>query len=137
MEFLWHEFLHLYLFLRQDHITEEEIDSFEQTAKMLIKKEECSIQLILLYMHIFAHHIPQFLRILKSKNLQFNHFSTSSFEKKNHMHVWVFFGVITMRSGNKANSVVHDILTYENWQLYFLMNDIPKSIVQKTIVPKE
>jgi hypothetical protein len=42
-----------------------------------------------------------------------------------------------MGGGNKANSVVHDILTYENRQLYFLMNDTPKSIVQKTIVPKE
>lgn len=42
-----------------------------------------------------------------------------------------------MGGGNKANSVVHNILTYENRQLYFLMNNIPKSIVQKTIVLKE
>ncbi|UZO16655.1 uncharacterized protein OCT59_008036 [Rhizophagus irregularis] len=38
MEFLWREFLHLYLFLRQDHITDEEIDSFEQAAKSWILK---------------------------------------------------------------------------------------------------
>ncbi|EXX62945.1 hypothetical protein RirG_157030 [Rhizophagus irregularis DAOM 197198w] len=154
MEFLWHEFLRLYLFLRQDHITEEEIDSFEQAAKSWIlkfceptigksnsankkKKGMFNPTDITPYMHIFAHYIPQFFRILKSKNLQFKHFSTSSLEKKNHMHVWVFFGATTMGGGNKANSVVHNILTYENRQLYFLMNNIPKSIVQKTIVLKE
>ncbi|RGB27558.1 hypothetical protein C1646_768948 [Rhizophagus diaphanus] len=66
------------------------------------------------YMHILTCHIPQFLHILKSKNLQFRHFSTSSLEKKNHMHVRIFFGATTMGGGNKANSVVHDILIYEN-----------------------
>ena len=29
MEFIWCEFLRLYLFLRQDHMSDEEIDSFE------------------------------------------------------------------------------------------------------------
>ncbi|RGB22919.1 hypothetical protein C1646_775303 [Rhizophagus diaphanus] len=38
MEFLWHEFLRLYLFLHQDHITGEEIDLFEQAAKSWILK---------------------------------------------------------------------------------------------------
>ncbi|RGB23316.1 hypothetical protein C1646_774684 [Rhizophagus diaphanus] len=38
MEFLWYKFLCLYLFLRQDHITNEEIDSFEQAAKSWILK---------------------------------------------------------------------------------------------------
>ncbi|PKC56986.1 hypothetical protein RhiirA1_401747 [Rhizophagus irregularis] len=73
MEFLWHEFLRLYLFLRQNHITEEEIDSFEQAAKSWIlkfceptigksnsankKKKECSIQLILLLTCIYLHII--------------------------------------------------------------------------------
>lgn len=42
-----------------------------------------------------------------------------------------------MGGGNKSNSVVHDILIYENRQLYFLMNDTPKSITQKTIISKE
>lgn len=103
MEFLWREFLRLYLFLRQDHITDEEIDSFEQAAKSWILKF-CEPTIgksnsanqkrgmfnptdITPYMHIFTCHIPQFLRILKNKNLQFKHFSTSSLEKKNHMHV--------------------------------------------------
>jgi len=53
------------------------------------------------------------------------------------LQVRIFFGATTMGGGNKANSVVHDILIYENQQLYFLMNDTPKSIVQKTIVPKK
>ena len=44
---------------------------------------------------------------------------------------------MTMGGGNKTNSVVHDILVYENRQLYFLMEDTPKSIIQKTIVSKE
>ncbi|PKK56573.1 hypothetical protein RhiirC2_799729 [Rhizophagus irregularis] len=127
MEFLWREFLRLYLFLCQDHITEEEIDSFKQAAKSWILKF-CEPT-------IGKSNSANQKRGIK--NLQFKHFSTSSLEKKNHIHVRVFFGATTMGGGNKANSVVHDILIYENWQLYFLMNDIPKSIVQKTIVPKE
>jgi hypothetical protein len=103
MEFLWREFLRLYLFLRQDHITDKEIDSFEQAAKSWIlkfceptvgksnstnqKRGMFNPTDITPYMHIFTCHIPQFLHILKSKNLQFRHFSTSSLEKKNHMHV--------------------------------------------------
>jgi hypothetical protein len=42
-----------------------------------------------------------------------------------------------MGGGNKSSSVVHDILIYENRQLYFLINNTPKSFVQKTIVSKE
>ena len=40
------------------------------------------------YMHVFAKHIPQFLRQLKEKNLSFQFFSTSSIEKKNHNQVF-------------------------------------------------
>ncbi|CAB4487455.1 hypothetical protein RhiirA5_419293 [Rhizophagus irregularis] len=115
MEFLWREFLHLYLFLRQDHITDEEIDSFEQAAKSWILK---------------------FCEPTVGKSNSTNQ-KRGILEKKNHMHVRIFFGATTMGGGNKANSVVHDILIYENRQLYFLMNDTPKSIVQKTIVLKE
>ncbi|RGB44108.1 hypothetical protein C1646_749092 [Rhizophagus diaphanus] len=79
-----------------DHITEEEINSFEQAAKSWIlkfceptigksnsanqKKGMFNPTDITPYMHIFAYHIPQFLHILRSKNLQFKHFSTSSLE---------------------------------------------------------
>ena len=112
MEFLWREFLRLYLFLRQDNITDEGIDLFERAAKTWIlkfceptigksnsanqKKGMFNPTDITPYMHIFACHIRQFLRILKNKNLKFKHFSTSSLEKKNHMHVSNIFILLSL-----------------------------------------
>jgi hypothetical protein len=39
------------------------------------------------YMHVFAKHVPQFMRQLKEIGLSLRTFSTSSIEKKNHNHV--------------------------------------------------
>ncbi|CAG8748226.1 10941_t:CDS:2, partial [Funneliformis mosseae] len=57
------------------------------------------------YMHVFAKHIPQFLRQLKEKNLSLQIFSTSSIEKKNHNQVRLFFGGTTMDGGTDGKSV--------------------------------
>ncbi|EXX78303.1 hypothetical protein RirG_016200 [Rhizophagus irregularis DAOM 197198w] len=48
------------------------------------------------YMHVFAKHVPQFMRQLKEIGLSLQTFSTSSIEKKNHNHVCLFFGGTTM-----------------------------------------
>jgi hypothetical protein len=45
---------------------------------------------IMPYMHVFAFHIPEFLRKLRDKGLNMRQFSTSSIEKKNHLHVRLF-----------------------------------------------
>ena len=61
-------------------------------SRIVISSSDCSsIQIIpglyrkediTPYMHIFAKHIPQFLRQLKEKGLSLQIFSTSSIEKK-------------------------------------------------------
>jgi len=43
-----------------------------------------------------------------------------------------------MGGGNNNNdnhSVLHDILSFENRQLYYLMNDTPRCIKQRIICP--
>ncbi|GBC36175.2 hypothetical protein GLOIN_2v1763541 [Rhizophagus irregularis DAOM 181602=DAOM 197198] len=134
-----------------DSFTDAEIDSFEVNAKNWIKlfceptiRKSNSINQkrgmfnptdITPYMHIFVFHIPEFLRKLQHKGLNMRQFSTSSIEKKNHLHVKLFFGGTTMGGGNNNNnhSVLHDIMSFENRQLYYLINDTPRCIKQRII----
>ncbi|CAJ0645363.1 6369_t:CDS:2 [Entrophospora sp. SA101] len=43
---------------------------------------------------------------------------------------WVklFFGGTTMRGGNKTKSVVYDMMVFENRQIFYLLNKVPKEI---------
>lgn len=103
VEKLWREFYRLYTILHQNNFSEEDIIQFEIDAQNwirmfcrptqgymnsynqipgLYRKEDVTP-----YMHVFAKHIPQFLRKLKEKNLSLKFFSTSSIEKKNHKQV--------------------------------------------------
>ena len=61
------------------------------------------------YMHVFAQHVPQFMRNLKQKGMVLRHFSTSSVEKKNHQHVSYFFRKTLKNGGQCANgySLIH------------------------------
>ncbi|POG60491.1 hypothetical protein GLOIN_2v1787807 [Rhizophagus irregularis DAOM 181602=DAOM 197198] len=130
---LWKEFFNLYQFLRKDSFSDDsEINSFEINAKNWIKlfceltigksnsinQRRCIFNPtdITPYMHIFVFHIPEFLRKLQHKGLNMRQFSTSS---------KIIFGRTTMGGGNNSNnnSVLHDILSFENRQLYYLMND--------------
>ena len=100
IEKLWREFYRLYVILRKTHLMDQEINQFEIDAQNWISmfcrptqgRINSSIQIpglyrkedITPYMHIFAKHVPQFLRQLKEKDLSLQIFSTSSIEKKNH-----------------------------------------------------
>ncbi|CAB4442449.1 unnamed protein product [Rhizophagus irregularis] len=146
IEKLWRDFYELYVILRKPILTNSEIDNFEIKVKQwiycpnqgqinsasqipgLYRKED-----ITPYMHVFSKHIPEFLRNLKEKNLSLRLFSTSSIEKKNHNQVQLFFGGTTMGGGIKGKSVVHDIMEFENRQLYYLINNIPQEIQMRNI----
>ena len=58
------------------HPTQNHINSFIQIPGLYQKED------ITPYMHVFAKHIPQFLRQLKAKNLSLQIFSTSNIEKR-------------------------------------------------------
>jgi len=103
VQYLWRKFHELYMTMRQCELTDQNIDKFEQDAKdwvctfcrptigimndanqqpgMYPRKD------VTPYMHVFAQHVPQFMRYLKQKKLSFQPFSTCSLEKKNHNHV--------------------------------------------------
>ena len=89
--------------MRNAHLSDQEIDQFEIDAQNWIcifcrptqGHFNSTIQIpglyrkkdITPYMHVFAKHVPQFLRQLKAKGLSLQIFSTSSIEKKNHNQV--------------------------------------------------
>jgi hypothetical protein len=100
---LWHEFYRLYKVMRKKSITDEEINQFETDAKQWIRNfcrptigtmnsanQRDGMYLrtdVTPYMHLFAQHVPQFMRYLKQKGMVLWHFSTSSLEKKNHQQI--------------------------------------------------
>jgi hypothetical protein len=47
--------------------------------------------------------------------------------------VRLFFGGTTMGGGNEKKSVVHDIMSFENRQLFYLINETPKEINARNI----
>ncbi|CAG8495456.1 3933_t:CDS:1, partial [Gigaspora rosea] len=44
-----------------------------------------------------------------------------------------FFGGTTMGGGNGNKSVVHDIMSFENRHLFYLMENIPREINNRNI----
>ncbi|GES80122.1 hypothetical protein GLOIN_2v1817388 [Rhizophagus clarus] len=130
IEHLWCEFYHLYKIMRQKSLTDEEIDQFEADAKQWVRdfchstignpnssNQQEGMYLrtdVTLYMHVFAQHVPQFMRYLKQKGMVLRYYSTSSIEKKNHQQVQLFFGGTTMGGGKSKKPVIYDILCYEN-----------------------
>ena len=103
IERLWREFYRLYKIMCQKSLTDEEINQFEVDAKQWIR-DFCRPTIgamnsanqqqgmyprtdVTPYMHVFAQHVPQFMRYLKQKGMVLRHFSTSSIEKKNHQQV--------------------------------------------------
>ncbi|GES91544.1 hypothetical protein GLOIN_2v1481704 [Rhizophagus clarus] len=149
IENLWREFYRLYKIIRKLSHTDEEILEFEKDAKNWVRKF-CRPTIgqmnsasaipglyrkddVTPYMHVFAMHIPYFLRQLKEKGLSLRLFSTCSVEKKNHEQVKLFFGGTTMGGGKKTKPVVYDILVFENRQIFYLINNIPNEITCKNI----
>ena len=45
----------------------------------------------------------------------------------------MFFGEITMEGGKKNKPVIYNILVFENWQIFYLINNIPNEITYKNI----
>ena len=98
IEKLWREFYRLYEILRKAYLSDQEIDQFEidvqNWVRMFCRPTQGhmndSIQIpglyrkedITPYIHVFAKHIPQFMRQLKEKGLSLQICSTSSIEKK-------------------------------------------------------
>src|SRR2546426_997756 len=80
----------LHLMLRLSDI---EIDNFQKDVKQWIKTftNIYRSEDVTPYMHVFAMHIPQFLKELKNQALSLRLFSSSSVEKKNHHHVNIIF----------------------------------------------
>jgi hypothetical protein len=96
IEKMWREFVHLYKLIRKTTLIDIEIDNFQEDVKQWIKtftsiyrNEDVSP-----YMHVFAMHIPQFLKDLKNQGLSLRLFSSSGVEKKNHHHVNTLFPFI-------------------------------------------
>ncbi|CAB4407581.1 unnamed protein product [Rhizophagus irregularis] len=149
IEKLWREFYRLYMILHKAHLSDQEIDQFEIDAQNWIRifcrptqgRINSPIQIpglyrkedVTPYMHVFAKHVPQFLRQLKEKGLSLQILSTSSIEKKNHNQVRLFFGGTTMGGGTDGKSVVYNIMSFENRQLFYLINNTPKKIVARNI----
>ncbi|CAJ0911580.1 219_t:CDS:10 [Entrophospora sp. SA101] len=144
IENLWYQFFNLYEMLRKPSYNEEDIIKFELEAKNwvrsfcqptlgitnstsaipgLYRKEDVTS-----YMHILTMHVPFFLHKLNNQGLSFRLFSTSSIEKKIYEQVKLFFGGTTMRGGNKTKSVVYDMMVFENRQIFYLLNKVPKEI---------
>ncbi|RHZ89777.1 hypothetical protein Glove_11g49 [Diversispora epigaea] len=149
IEKLWRDFFNLYQILRKPVLLDSEIDKFEYDAKnwvrtfcqategtpnsVIQKPGLYRKQDVTPYMHVFAQHVHQFMRQLKQKNLALRFFSTSSLEKKNHNHVRLFFGGTTMGGGIEKKSVVHNIMSFENRQLFYLINKTPKELKVRNI----
>ncbi|RIB21718.1 hypothetical protein C2G38_1070323 [Gigaspora rosea] len=148
IEQLWREFYRLYNILRQSQLTDQEIHQYKIDAENWVRTFCCpsegyinSLQNFGLYrkadvtpyMHVFAKHVPLFMQQLKTKGLSLQIFSTSSIEKKNHNQVRIFFGSTTMEGGNKEQSVVYDIMSFENRQLFYLIHNTPKEITIQNI----
>jgi hypothetical protein len=80
------------------------------------------------YIHVFVHHIPEFMEIHKKWGIKA--FSCSAVEKKNHDHTSFFFKKTTKNGGKKAHSAIIEILENENRILYHSINNT-SSIYQK------
>ena len=103
IEKLWREFYRLYTILHKEYLSDQEIDQFEIDTQNWIRTfyrptqghMNSGTQIpglyrkddVTPYMHVFAKHVPQFMRQLKEIGLSLRTFSTSSIEKKNHNHV--------------------------------------------------
>ncbi|PKK76576.1 hypothetical protein RhiirC2_772307 [Rhizophagus irregularis] len=104
---LWRDFYDLYLVLRSPNITNSEIDNFENK------------------------HIPEFIQNLKEKKFGIAVFFYFKYRKKNYNQI--IFCETTMGGGIRGKPVVHDIMEFENRQIYYLINNTPHEIQMRQI----
>jgi len=110
IEKLWREFYRLYIILRKAYLSDQEIDQFEIDVQNwicmfcrptqghinsstqipgLYRKEDVTP-----YMHVFAKHVPQFLRQLKEKRSLFANSFYFKYRKKITIRFVYFLGVL-------------------------------------------
>ena len=135
---LWNQFYKLYL-LMQDKTTTGEMFRHESQAwldtflapstghpnRSNFVRGMYRIQDVTPYIHVLVNHVVEFLEIHREFRLAA--FSCSAIEKKNHMHVCLYFQN-TLKDGgheNSRKSAILEILEHENRQLYFALNEIP------------
>ncbi|CAJ0648436.1 2554_t:CDS:2 [Entrophospora sp. SA101] len=114
IENLWHQFFNLHEMLRKPSYNEEDIIKFELEAKNWVRSF-CQPTLGIINS---TSTIPGLYR--KEDVTPFMHILT--------MHVKLFFGGTTMGGGNKTKPVVYDMMVFENRQIFYLLNKVPKEI---------
>ncbi|CAG8730652.1 7009_t:CDS:2 [Cetraspora pellucida] len=124
IEQLWYEFYQLYSILQQPQLS-------DQVYQYKVDAENWAD--VMPYMYVFAKHVPIFMQQLKAKGLSLQIFSISAIKKKNHKQIRLFFGDTTMEGGSKKMSVVYDMMSYENKQFFYLINNISTEITIQNI----
>ncbi|CAG8703004.1 13802_t:CDS:2 [Cetraspora pellucida] len=109
---------------------------FEKQIKLIIEAafNDLAIQFeffkliadVIPYMHVFAKYIFLFMQQLKAEGLSLQFFSTSSIEKKTMIST-------TMEGENKEQSVVYNIMSFENRHLFYLTNNTSKKTIIQNI----
>jgi hypothetical protein len=132
---LWNEFLNLYDFLNADKLYGPiQTKQFERRAKAWVElltepsvgKPKtanfvlgmCDKKSITPYIHCLVMHIREFLDLATSIKTPLRYFSSEPVEKKNHIHVQLFYSKTHM-DGLFGKSSVEEILEIENRDLYF------------------
>jgi hypothetical protein len=150
---LWTEFLQLYNILcSKTPLIQGQISEFEKAARKWVqdlyspfpgsannhktlvwyytKKD------VTPYMHAFANHYPDQMKLLSRFGLTHRLFSAAPVEKKNHVQVTTFFRSTRMDGGGgkaskgqgRTTSAVTEIMEHENRQLFYILHDIPNSV---------
>jgi len=135
---LWNEFLSMIDFLNADKLYGvPETRSFQSRAKAWVAKLTepsrgdpkspsfvlgmCDTKCITPYIHCLAHHMAEFLDLCTSIKTPLLFFSSEPVEKKNHLHVQLFYSKTRMDGVNafQTKTSVEEILEIENRELYF------------------
>ena len=73
------------------------------------------------YMHVFAYHVPEFLRLCTSISIPFSFFSCQALEKKNHQQVRLYFAKTKKGGGKVYCAAVREIVEIENMEFYMII----------------
>ncbi|POG74791.1 hypothetical protein GLOIN_2v1475985 [Rhizophagus irregularis DAOM 181602=DAOM 197198] len=119
IEKLWREFYRLYMFLHKAHLSDQEIDQFEIDAQNWI--------------HIFCHPTQGCINSSIQIPGLYKKEDVTPYMHVFAKHVCLFFGGTTMDGGTDGKSVVYNIMSFENRQLFYLINNTPKKIVARNI----
>ena len=155
---LWNEFLALIDFLNEEKCySPPDTQAFQRRAKVWVAKLTepsqgdpkspdfvlgmCDRKSITPYIHCFTQHMAEFLDRCTSIKTPLRFFSSEPVEKKNHIHVQLFYSKTRMDGINKfqTKTSVEEILEIENRDLYFNFEYAPGPTkkVRKTNIGKK